>query len=48
MGENIAIIAKNRPSRGGGVAVAFDSNKIKMKEFKIPGNTYEMVCAIGS
>ena len=47
-GENIGLITRNRSGRGGGVAVAFNINALNLKEFKLPGNTYEMVCAVGS
>ena len=47
-GENVALITKNRPGRGGGVAVAYDTAKMVMKEFKFPGNKYELVCAVGN
>ena len=47
-GENIGLVAKNRSTRGGGVAVAFDNTKLVLKEFKFPGNVYEMVCTVGN
>ena len=47
-GENFALFARNRRTRGGGVAVAYDINKAKLKEFKLPGNKYEMVCTVGN
>ena len=46
-GESISIISKNRKGRGGGVAVAFNQNKISLKKYIIPGNKYEMVCGAG-
>ena len=46
--ENIGMVLRNRGKRGGGVVVAFDKAKISLKEFKIPGNKYEMVCGVGS
>ena len=46
--EDISIIARNRSSRGGGVAIAYNNISLNMKEYKIPGNTFEMVCAIGN
>ena len=35
------------PARGGGVAVVFDSTKIKLTEYKIQGNKYEIVASSG-
>ena len=46
--ENISLITKNRCSRGSGVAVAYRSNQINMKEFKLHNNNFEIVCAVGS
>ena len=49
MGEDIKFITKNRGAgRGGGVAVAFNKNKMDLKEFKFPGNKFELVCAVGN
>ena len=47
--DNIKMVARNRRGRkGGGVAVAFDSTMLNMKEFKFPNNVYELVCAVGN
>ena len=49
MGENIGIISKNRRGgRGGGVAVAYNMERLQMTEFKFPRNTFELVCAVGN
>ena len=46
--EEIDIVKKNRKSaRGGGVAIVFDMKKIKLKNYPIPNNKYELVCAVG-
>ena len=47
-GENIGMIARNRCGRGGGVAIAYRTDRLCMKEFKLPGNKYEMTCAVGN
>ena len=47
-GENIGMIARNRPGRGGGVAIAFKSSCLTVKEFKLPNNKFEMVCGVGN
>ena len=44
--EDIGIIARNRMTRGGGVAVAYRTTKANVKEFKLPSNTFEMVCVV--
>ena len=44
---SIGFILKNRGSRGGGVAIAYDTRKILLTEHKMSGNKYEMVCGIG-
>ena len=36
------------PRRGGGVAIVYHKNRMQLKECKIPGNKYEMVCGVGS
>ena len=45
-GEDITLLSRCRNGRGGGVAIAFNSALINMKEFKLPDNKYEMVCAV--
>ena len=45
--ENIRLIKKNRRTRGGGVAIAFDNRKLSLKEHKISDNRYELVCGTG-
>ena len=46
--ENISVIKKNRNTRGGGVADAFDNKVLSLKEFKLPKNMFELVCAVGN
>ena len=48
LGQDIKFIAKNRAGRGGGVAIAFNKNVIDLKEYKLPGNIFEMVCGVGN
>ena len=47
LGENIQLLVKNRRTRGGGVAIAFDDRKMSLKELKIAGNRFEMIGAVG-
>ena len=47
LGKNIQLLVKNRRTRGGGVAIAFDDMKMSLKEFKIAGNRFEMIGAVG-
>ena len=48
-GESIGLICKNRKGKGGGgLAIAYNKNKINLKKYTIPGNSYEMVCAVGN
>lgn len=47
------MITKNRPvnNKGystGGVAIVYKCSKIKFKEFRLPGNDFEIVCGIGT
>ena len=44
--QQIGLIIKNRKSRGGGVAIAFDKNKMSLKNFPNKSK-YEFVCASG-
>ena len=47
--EEIGSICKNRRGgRGGGVAIAYNKNKIVLKKHTIAKNSYEMVCAVGN
>ena len=46
--EEVGFITRNRAGRGGGVAIAFKKTKMNMKEFKLPNNKYEAVCALGN
>ena len=45
--ESIGLVCKNRPTRGGGVCVAFDSRKCKLQRFPLPTSNFEVVCAAG-
>ena len=47
-GQEIALITRNRSTRGGGVAVAYNKRLVRMNEFKLPGNKFEMICAVGN
>ena len=45
---NINLVYKNRPSRGGGVAIAYNSNKISMKKYAVVNaDGLEVVAASG-
>ena len=51
-GANITLIHRSRPSKrrrtaGGGVLIAFNKNRLKLKERRITRGKTEMVCAIG-
>ena len=48
LSDGIGMITRNRGGRGGGVAIAFRSSEISLKEFKIPENKYEMVKFVAS
>ena len=41
-------MCKNRPSRGGGVCIAFDTNRVNFKRFTLPASNFEVVCAVGT
>ena len=45
--DGIKILAKNRRSRGGGVAIAYSPEKLTLEVHPIPGNKFEMICAKG-
>lgn len=45
--ENLKVICKNRPSRGGGVAIVFDARRANFKRFPLPRSSWEVVCATG-
>ena len=46
--ENLSIINKNRfGRRGGGVAILYRKDKCKLGEYKIIGNGWEIVAAVG-
>ena len=48
LGENIAIINKNRHNRkGGGVAILYRKDRCKLGEYNIIGNGWEIVAAVG-
>ena len=44
--HKISLILKNRASRGGGVAIAYDMNKISLKKINVK-TKFEIVCAQG-
>ena len=45
--ENICLLTKNRKSRGGGVALAFDMSEAHFKIEKIRDNKFEILCCAG-
>ena len=45
--EKIRILTRNRGSRGGGVALAYDSTRATFKTLKLPSNRYEILCCEG-
>ena len=45
--EDLVLIKKNRRTRGGGVGIVFNKNKISLKPIRIRGNSFELVGAIG-
>ena len=49
-GANIAMIRRDRGTRGGGVAICYNPNKLKLTRFPVPNNQnkVEVVCATGS
>ena len=48
MVKTLAWLQRIGVAAGGGGAVAFNTNALNLKEFKLPGNNFEMVCAVGS
>ena len=50
LGANISFIRRDRGSRGGGVAIAFNPNLLKLTKFPVPQNQVnaEIVCAVGN
>ena len=48
-GANISFIRRDRGSRGGGVAIAYDNTKIRLSKFPFEKDkTKEIICAVGS
>ena len=52
LGENLTILHKNRKSKGGktaggGVAIVFNKDKIRLKEYRIRSAKTELLCAVG-
>ena len=49
-GAEISFIRRDRGSRGGGVAIAYNPNKIKLTKLQVPQNSVnaEIVCAVGN
>ena len=55
LGTDLGVIYKNRPVKpssrrrtaGGGVAIVYNKNKFRLKERRIVGNNFELVCAKG-
>ena len=45
--ENLGIIRKSRSSRGGGVAILFNTRRMKLKQVKVKGNDFEIAAGIG-
>ena len=48
--HGISFIRKDRNSRGGGVAIAYDSNKIELKKLSLKslrGKKFEIVASAG-
>ena len=45
--ENIGLICKNRPSRGGGVCIAFDKSRANLKRFPLRTSKFEVVAGAG-
>ena len=46
-GSHIELIRCDRGRRGGGVAIAYDTRRAKLKKYVIQGNRFEIVCATG-
>ena len=45
--ESIDIVARNRSSRGGGVAILFNNRKIALRKVKIKNDKFELTAAVG-
>ena len=45
--SNIEMLCKNRKSRGGGVALAYNTNLAKLKVIQLPNNRFELLCCGG-
>ena len=45
--SGIEMLCKNRKSRGGGVALAYNTNLAKLKSIQLPGNNFELLCCGG-
>ena len=45
--EKIRLLTRNRGSRGGGVAVAYDTTRANFSVVKLPRNRFEMMCCAG-
>ena len=45
--EKIAIITRSRDTRGGGVAIAYDTERVEMREEKIRANKWEVLFVKG-
>ena len=49
LAEEVGVIERNRRGkRGGGVAVSYNKLTASLKEYKFPGNKFEMLCAVGN
>ena len=50
VGGNVSFIRKDRSTRGGGIAIAFNPTKTKLTKFAVPQNylNTEVVCTVGS
>ena len=46
--EDITMICRNRPRRGGGVALIVDNKRADFKEIKIKNNRFELLCCQGT
>ena len=46
-GSHIDMIRRDRGKRGGGVAIAYDTRRAKLKKYAVQNNKYEIICATG-
>ena len=46
-GSHIGLIRRDRGKRGGGVAIAYDTRRAKLKKYVVQNNRFEIVCAHG-